>query len=444
VTCVACASVTRFGKFRYFGCTFHSSLSHRMSFSENMRHTGTHCSQPTWNVMFVGDLTYVIFNSYIDCFRLPSCNMDHSKDADTSAQEIVLVIATRIHFGEASIVPPNLHEQIEHFEQFCYDCAFYLNNQSAIIPTIIVQGVIAVDAATKPKHPSQLSNCNDPTAIQLVPTVQESCDQVAQKFAQRATNPNYHPIQVIPVQPWGKFTPALNAIITYTARFVQQSRLSTSALPAVITTTTTSLPLSTRHGSILFCSLETVATPKAIHQLLSKMNYLTTLVCGAVLSGHDYRNSWKDDTTTTLEPPRVVIQDDDDDDGDDDIGGVPIALNGRTSPWNTLALWNVSKLALTGFLAVSEGLHDDPTMAGVEEVATISLLQKLFGAQCMKAKLMSIPSIQWDTVSFAHDPARQVWHEQKMQSKLQRAAQQVQLLAMQNSDTNHEAIVYHY
>jgi hypothetical protein len=380
--------------------------------------------------------------------------MDHSKDADTSAvssslprsdQEIVLVIATRIHFGEASIIPPNLHEQIVHFEQFCYDCAFYLNNQSTIIPTIVVQGVIAVDAATKPKHSSQSSKCTDPTAIQLVPTVQESCHQVAQKFAQRSTNPNYHPIQVIPVQPWGKFTPALNAIITYTARFVQQPRLSTSTLSAVITTTTAPSPLSTRVGSILFCSLETVATPKAIHQLLSKMNYRTTLVCGAVLSGHDYRNSWKDDTTTTLEPPRVVIpDDDDDDDGDDDIGGVPIALNGRTSPWNTLALWNVSKLALTGFLAVSEGLHDDPTVAGVEEVATISLLQKLFGAQCMKAKLMSIPSIQWDTVSFAHDPARQVWHEQKMQSKLQRAAQQVQLLALQNSDTNHEAIVYHY
>jgi hypothetical protein len=84
------------------------------------------------------------------------------------------------------------------------------------------------------------------------------------------------------------------------------------------------------------------------------VNYRTTLVCGAVLWGHDYRDdTWKDDTATTLEPqpPRVVIPDDDEeDDVDDDIGGsVPIALNGRTSPWNTLALWNVSKLALTGF-----------------------------------------------------------------------------------------------
>jgi hypothetical protein len=29
------------------------------------------------------------------------------------------------------------------------------------------------------------------------------------------------------------------------------------------------------------------------------------------------------------------------------------------------------------FLAVSEGLHDDPTMAGVEEVATISFVTKI-------------------------------------------------------------------
>jgi hypothetical protein len=38
-------------------------------------------------------------------------------------------------------------------------------------------------------------------------------------------------------------------------------------------------------------------------------------------------------------PPRVVIPDDDDEYGDDDIGGVPITLNGRTSPWNMLAFY---------------------------------------------------------------------------------------------------------
>jgi hypothetical protein len=32
------------------------------------------------------------------------------------------------------------------------------------------------------------------------------------------------------------------------------------------------------------------------------------------------------------------------------------ALTGRTSPWNTLALWSLDKLAITGFLPLAEGL----------------------------------------------------------------------------------------
>lgn len=36
-----------------------------------------------------------------------------------------------------------------------------------------------------------------------------------------------------------------------------------------------------------------------------------------------------------------------------------VNLDGRTTPWNTLAMWNLPKLALTGFLLVSDGLHPD-------------------------------------------------------------------------------------
>jgi hypothetical protein len=42
-------------------------------------------------------------------------------------------------------------------------------------------------------------------------------------------------------------------------------------------------------------------------------------------------------------------------------------LTGATSPWNTLALWSVPKLAVTGFLGVADGLTDK-TLAGIEEV----------------------------------------------------------------------------
>jgi hypothetical protein len=38
---------------------------------------------------------------------------------------------------------------------------------------------------------------------------------------------------------------------------------------------------------------------------------------------------------------------------------VEVELTGRTAPWNTCALWDVPKLALTGFHLVSKGLHPD-------------------------------------------------------------------------------------
>src|SRR6056297_385298 len=56
-------------------------------------------------------------------------------------------------------------------------------------------------------------------------------------------------------------------------------------------------------------------------------------------------------------------------------------LTGATAPWNTCALWSVSKLSLTGFLAVSEGLASDKGMGGVEEVAVICLAQ-----QCLQPR----------------------------------------------------------
>lgn len=58
------------------------------------------------------------------------------------------------------------------------------------------------------------------------------------------------------------------------------------------------------------------------------------ILSGAVLPGHDYNQA---------EMGREI----------------EVELTGRTTPWNTLALWNLPKLALTGFLLVSEGLHPE-------------------------------------------------------------------------------------
>lgn len=70
---------------------------------------------------------------------------------------------------------------------------------------------------------------------------------------------------------------------------------------------------------------------------------------------------------------------------------------------------------------------NSPVPAGIEEVSTIYILQKLLPAGTSEAKLVPIPGIQWDT-QFHGDEARRQWHESKMQSKLQRAAKHLELL----------------
>ena len=315
------------------------------------------------------------------------------KKSTSDDERILLVIATRIHLGEASRVPEHLEAQVRQFCQMVQDCALHLKDIATI------QGAIAVDATRRPTPNED---------VDLLAMVQHHCvTQLSSLSDDDPSFPHRRPlVYVIPVQPWGKFVPALNALVAYAARTLQQHASSPS-------------------GAILFCSLETVVTPTSVQVLLSHLHFPDTLVCGAVLQGHDYRGPEKDALLSMNDIPS------------DNSQALRTTLNGLTSPWNTLALWNISKLSLTGFLAVSEGLHDDMTIAGIEEVATISVLQKLHPAR-MKAKLISVASIEWNTDSFAQDPARKAWHENKMKSKLSRAAKQLKLLQLQN-----EGVVYH-
>jgi len=96
-------------------------------------------------------------------------------------------------------------------------------------------------------------------------------------------------------------------------------------------------------------------------------------------------------------------------------------LNGWTTPWNTLALWNLEKLALTGFLSISSGnLPNIP--GGIEEVVTISLLQRLHPNN-MKAKVIKLSSVKWNTEWSSEE--RSAYHQKKMESKDERS--QIQL-----------------
>lgn len=277
-----------------------------------------------------------------------------------------MVVATRLHLDRMTVPPRDLDVTVRQFGRFCArSCAEY-----------DVVGVLAVDAHERIP------------GYRLVDAVQAACDQWAS--ASHDSGIVVVPLHVLPVQPWGQFVPALNALVSWAAPFADH---------------------------ILFCSVETTAPPSAIATLRSRMTP-DTLVCGALLPGHEYHHHHQNgDATTPNTPPH---------------GGIPTALNGRTTPWNTLALWDLKKLALTGFQLVSEGVHctsNEPSWAGVEEVVAIAVLQKLLGSENAVAKLVPTDGVEWDQTF--DDPARQQWHEQKMKSKLERAAKQLEITGLQ-------------
>ena len=278
----------------------------------------------------------------------------------TTSKNNSLAIATRLHLGHASNPPPtsNLVETLSSFAQ--------------LASTVKAEhAVVAVDAEDKIEGYS------------LVNEVRSICRNILQT---KGTT-----IHVLPITPWGKFTPALNAIISWSAR---------------------------QHAQyLLLVSAEVQMTSDAMDALMNKMDVDTTLVVGAVLQGHQHHSS-----TTT----------------DDGIGGDgnEVELTGRTTPWNTLALWNLPKLALTGFLLVSDGLNTDENgnevEAGVEEVCTIATLQKILPSNTAQAKLLSIPGVQWGQ-DFGDDIGRKEWHERKMMSKVTRAKRQLELMALKGT-----------
>lgn len=107
-------------------------------------------------------------------------------------------------------------------------------------------------------------------------------------------------------------------------------------------------------------------------------------------------------------------------------------LNGWNTPWNTLALWDLQKLGLTGFLSISSG-NIEGVPGGVEEVVAISLLQYL-KPHTMEAKLIDLPTVHWDATWEC--ALRTKYHEEKMASKAERAYKQLQLLNIKDGKVN--------
>jgi len=188
---------------------------------------------------------------------------------------------------------------------------------------------------------------------------------------------NHPDIVVICVSPWGKFTPALNVIVFYA--------------------------LENTFSSLLLISAEVSPTVFEKSALLESL-VSDTLVVGKRLVGHSFSP------------------------------GKSVRLSGVTTPWNTMAMWNLSKLGLVGFPLVAEGVLEGAE-GGVEEVGAIAIVQKLLGEEMAKAKLLDFSNGRladgWD-VSFNGDQERQRYHNEKMESKAARPQTHLELLNLED------------
>jgi hypothetical protein len=267
-----------------------------------------------------------------------------------------LVIGTRLHLGRASSPPSD--EKIQNILANLKKIA----DDGALVNEYEIEVLIAVDATPKIK---------DYDYVEAVQSSLECCNNANDD--NRSDN-----IHILPVTPWGKFVPGLNALVFH-AKSQRQADL------------------------IMFVSAEvqlSYTTVLTLCQNVTENN--NVIVAGAAMNGHQYHC----DASATNGPPDPQI----------------VPLMGRTTPWNTLCVWDLEKLSLTGFSMVS----DLGKSAGVEECVAIALLQKLFPKS--EARLLKVDGIEWEDTF--QDEERQKWHDEKMKSKVERPKTQLELLGL--------------
>jgi hypothetical protein len=315
-----------------------------------------------------------------------------------------VVFATRLHLGHARTPPPpeKLRETVANFATWARRCG-------------AMRAAIAVDATRR--HDMEGLGGYD-----LVKAVEEARDAWYQDQSKGSGvdggdgggdgsgDSRAMECDVVPVSPWGKFVPALNALISWAAA-------------ATAGTTTASSPSSSCGPLLLFASAETSVAPESVRRLVEHLADGDTLVAGCALPGHDYRGPGGGD------------------DAAQGSAGMEVPLTGRTAPWNTCAVWNLRKLSTTGFALVAEGLHPQlgpdgttstyPGPSGVEEASTIAVLQRTLPAGTAVAKLVRVPGVTWE-VDWS-DEERKQWHERKMASKVERAAVHLETLGLEGT-----------
>jgi hypothetical protein len=148
-----------------------------------------------------------------------------------------LVIASRLHLGRANSPPSD--EQIQKILE-------NLGTMAASIDQYEASVVIAVDASPK------IKNYDYVKAIRNVLTSMK--------------NPSTS-IEILPVTPWGKFVPALNALVLYA-----KSQLNADLL--------------------MFASAEVSASTSTVSKLCQHVtadDKENVIVAGAAMKGHDYQ-----------------------------------------------------------------------------------------------------------------------------------------------------------
>ncbi|KAJ1557578.1 hypothetical protein HK096_006469 [Nowakowskiella sp. JEL0078] len=189
-------------------------------------------------------------------------------------------------------------------------------------------------------------------------------------------------VSILPVSPHGRIIPPLNALVQWAAINPKNFKY------------------------ILFQSVEVLAGREDVATLLKHMNE-ETLVVGKAFNPHAFHS------------------------------GKIVEITGETTPWNTMAIWSLSKLSLTGFLLVAEGLNSE-VVSATEEVTTICLHQML-RPSLSQAKLVKIGSNYndgWST-NWPMDEERRVWHKKKMETKISSVETQLKVLNMTRGYVEH-------
>lgn len=277
------------------------------------------------------------------------------------------VVGTRIHWNNhAHDQPIQVEKALQQTRAFCGRAATYADGILIAVGLPSTEDQAAAESAFTASVRDFLARLQNEARSGVTVRVPAS-DADAEKAATRTVQ-----VTIIPMLHWGCFVPALNAIIS---------------------TAATQFP---RASLLLLQSLEIEVNASGVEFLRTHFEIGKDLVVGAALPGHAFTSS-KD----------------------------PLELNGLTTPWNTLALWDLTRLAMVGFPLIGEGLRIDgaTSCAGVEEVTTIALYQQLFPS-ASRAQVHRVPGIAWQVDNFESEE-RRVWQEKKMSSKLDRAEKQM-------------------